>query len=76
MRCNTPRRVTSLAGPISASLCPGNAAPFKEMLQQWRAVGKTLFNLTGPRFEPQTTRSRDERVTARPAGPRGLSSDN
>ena len=26
----------------------------------------TLFDLTGPRFEPQTSLSRDERVTARP----------
>ena len=26
----------------------------------------TLSDLTGPRFEPQTSRPRDERVTARP----------
>ena len=38
------------------------------MLQRWRAVGNTVSDLTGPRFEPQTPRSRDERVTARPTG--------
>ena len=38
-----------LAGPISASLRPGN----------------TVFDLTSPKFEPQIFRFRDERVTAR-----------
>ena len=57
-----------LAGPISASLRPGNTAPFEEMSQRWRAIGNTVSDLTGPRFEPQTSRSRDERVTARPTG--------
>ena len=55
-----------LVGPISASLRPGNTAPFEKMSQRWRAVGNTVFDLTGPRFKPQTSRSRDERVTARP----------
>ena len=36
------------------------------MLQRWRAVGNTVFDLTGPRFEPSTSHSRDERITARP----------
>ena len=57
-----------LAGPISASLRPGNTAPFEEMSQRWRAVGNTVSDLTGLRFEPQTSRSRDERVTAQPTG--------
>ena len=61
-----------LAAPISASLRPGNTAPFEEMSQRWRAVGNTVSDLTGPRFEPQTSRSRDERVTARPTGRLGL----
>ena len=52
------------AGPISASLRPGNTAPFEKMSQRWRAVGNTVSNLTG--FELQTSRSRDECVTARP----------
>ena len=48
------------------SLRPGNTTPFKEMSQRWRAVGNTVADLTSPRFEPQTSRSRDERVTAQP----------
>ena len=40
------------------------------MSQRGRAVGNTMFDLTGPRFEPQTSRSRDERATARPTGNR------
>ena len=35
------------------------------MLQRQRAVGNTVFDLTGPRSESQTSRSRDERVAAR-----------
>ena len=50
------------AEPISASLRPGNTASFEEMSEWWRAVGNTLSDLTGPRFEPQTSYSRDERV--------------
>ena len=56
------------AGPISASWRRNNTAPFEEMLQQWRAVGNTVSDLTGSRFEPQTSRSKDERVTAQPTG--------
>ena len=56
------------SGPISASLRTGNTASFEEMSQRRRTVGNTVFDLTGPRFEPQTSRSRDERVTARPTG--------
>ena len=53
------------AGPISASLRPVNTASFEEMLLRWLAVGKTWFILTCPRCEPQTSRSRNESVTAR-----------
>ena len=60
---------SEFAEPISASLRPGNTASFEEMLQLWRAVGNTVSNLTGPRFEPQTSHSRDERVTALPSKP-------
>ena len=64
-----PKRVTNeFTGPTSASLRPGNTALFTEMLQRWRAVGNTVSDLTGPRFEPQTFDSRDERDTARPTG--------
>ena len=46
----------------------GYTAPFEEMLQRWQAIGKTAFDLTGPRFEAQTSRCRDERVTAGSTG--------
>ena len=65
---NYAEACNELAGPISASLCPGNTGPAEKMLQRWRAVGNTVSDLTGPRFEPQTSGSRDERVTARPTG--------
>ena len=54
------------AGPIFTSLRPDNTAPFKEMSQRCRTVGDTMSDLTSQRFEPQTFRTRDERVTARP----------
>ena len=45
-----------LAGRISALLLPGNTARFEEMLQRWRAVRNTVFDLTGLRYELQLTR--------------------
>ena len=51
-----------LTGPISASLRPDNTASFEEVLQRRQAIGNTVSDLTGPRFEPQTSRSRDKRV--------------
>ena len=36
------------------------------MSQRLRAIANTVSDLTSPRFEPQTSRSRDEHVTARP----------
>ena len=57
---------SKFAGPISASLLPGNTASFEEMSQQWRPVGNSVSDLTGPRFEPQTSRSKNERITVRP----------
>ena len=38
------------------------------MLQQSQTIGNTVSNLTGPRFEPQTSRSRNECVTAQLTG--------
>ena len=46
----------------------GNTAPFKEKLQRWRADVNTMSDLIGSRFEPQTSCSKYERVTARPTG--------
>ena len=63
----TPKRVTSLRGPS-----PHHCAQATQLLsKKCRSGGEplaTLSNLTGPRFKPQTSRSRDERVTARPTG--------
>ena len=50
---------------LRVTLLLGNTAPFEVMLQWWRVVGNTVLDFTGPRFEPQTSRSRDERVSAR-----------
>ena len=46
------------------SLRPDNTASFEEMLKWWRAVGRTVSDMIGLRLEPQTSRSRDEHVTA------------
>ena len=37
-------------------IVPGHTASFK-VLQRWRAVDNTVSDLTGQRFEPQTSRS-------------------
>ena len=42
----------------------GNTAALKEKLQQWRAVGNTVSDLTGPRIQPQIFCSIDKCVTA------------
>ena len=62
------RSVLRVEGPVSSSLRLGSTTSFKEMSQRWRSVGNTLCDLTGPRFEPQTSRSRDERLNTRPTG--------
>ena len=53
----TRKRVTSLRDPSRFIASVGNTAPFEEMSQQWQAVGNTVFDMTGPRFEPRTSRS-------------------
>ena len=67
-RRNTPKRVTSWRDHLRVPALTGNTAPFEESLQRWRAISNTVQDLTGPRFEPLTFRSRDECVTARPTG--------
>ena len=53
----------------SASLHPSySTAPFEAISQWWRTVGKTVFDLSGPRFESFTSRFSDERAFARPTG--------
>ena len=68
MSLYTAEACNELAGPISALLVPVNTASFEKMLQRWRAIGNTVSDLTRLRFEPQASRSRDERYTARPTG--------
>ena len=61
----TPMEVCNeFARPISASLRPGKTASFEDMLQRRRAVSNTVSNTTGPRFERQISRSRDESIIA------------
>ena len=62
-RCITSKRVTSLRGP-SPIVAPGQHSSYRRMPQRWQAAGNIVSDLTGLRFEPQTSRSRDERVTA------------
>ena len=64
-RCNTPKRVTIWPGPSPRS---GNTDSFEERSQQRRTVDNRVSDLSGPRFELQISRSRDEHVTAGPTG--------
>ena len=65
-RCITPKPVTTLRGPSSRHLEMGKTASFEELLRRWQAVVITVSDFTGPRFEPQTSSSGEERVTSRP----------
>ena len=63
------RRIVYLVcGTHLRAIAPGQHIFFEEMLQRWRAVGNTVADLTGPKLEPQTSRSGDERVATRPTG--------
>ena len=57
-----PEACKEFVRPISASL---HLLAKQFFLKKYRSGGNTVSNLTGPRFESQTSRSRDERVTAR-----------
>ena len=46
-----------------ASGCSWHQDSWGEFSRVSSVVGNTVFDLTGPRFEPQTLRSRDERIT-------------
>ena len=62
------RSVQRICGAHFRDTAPsGNTTLFEKMSQRWRAVGNTVSDLTSPRFEPQTSRSRHERVTTRSA---------
>ena len=67
-RCIMSKRVTSLRGPSLRHCARATQlhATFEEMLQQWPAVGRFELQISDLRFEFEISRSRDERVTARP----------
>ena len=67
-RCITPERVTSLRGPTPRYCAQATQLLLKKYYSGGIAVDNTVSDLTGPKFEPQTSRSRDERVGARPTG--------
>ena len=56
------------AMPISASLRLGNTDSFGEMSLRREAVGNTVSDLTGLRFEAQTSRSRNKGIMVEPTG--------
>ena len=66
-RCTRSKRVTSWESP-SPCHCSMQHSFFRKNALRCRTVGNNVFNFTGPRFEPQTSSSSDERVTARPTG--------
>ena len=49
-------------------IAPGQHRSSEEKSHRWRAVGNTVSDLTCARFEPQTSRPRGERDTARTTG--------
>ena len=61
--CQNAKRVR---GAHLHVIAPGSTASFEGMSQRRQVVGNTVSDLTGSRFEPRTSRSRDKRITARP----------
>ena len=55
------------AGP-SPHYCARATQLFSKKCRSGGELGYIVSDWTGPRLEPLTTRSRDERVTARPTG--------
>ena len=55
-----------LTGPSPRHCAQATQLFLKKCWQEWRAVGKSVSNLTCSGFELQTSRSKDVRVTARP----------
>ena len=57
----TQKRVTNLRGLFPPHRAQATQlAPIEEILLRWQAIGNTVSNSTGPRFEPLTSRSRNE----------------
>ena len=65
---NTPKRVTSWRGPISALV---HLRATQLLSKKFRSFGEPFqrcVHLTGPRFKPQSYHSRGKCITARPPG--------
>ena len=58
---NTPKRVMS-GGASFRGLSPGQHSS-AEISRRWRAVGDTVFDLTGPEIEPQTSSTDSDALT-------------
>ena len=65
--CNTTYYAEACNGPHHP-VTVSNTAHFEEMLQLWRVVVKTAFDLIGPILKFQASCSRAKRVTAQPTG--------
>ena len=66
-RCTTPKRVTGLRVHFRV-IAPGQHSFFQRNIAAVASLWQhcVQFDLTGPRFEAQTSRSEDEYVTALP----------
>ena len=59
-RSTKPKACVGVCKAYLRVISSGNTAPFEVMSQRWRAVGNTVYNLTGPRFESRASHFRDE----------------
>ena len=62
------KRVTRWLSPSLRHCARATKLLSKKCHSGGKAVGNTVSELIDPRFEPQISRSRDERVIARPTG--------
>ena len=63
-RCITPKRVTSRRGPSPRHCALATQLLSKKCRSGGKPLATVVSDLTSPRFDPQTSRSRDERVAA------------
>ena len=62
------RSVERVRGAHLRVIAPGQYSFFRRNVAAVANVNNTVSNLTGPKFEPQTSYARNKRVTARPTG--------
>ena len=62
------RSLQRVGGAHLRVIAPGQHSSFRRNVAAVPAVGKTVSDLTGPRFERPTSCSKEERVIARPTG--------